>query len=59
MTLAEKFWLWALLQCINHVGFPYLDIVRDKTGEEVEAITMAMSETYINAVANIEVGDDT
>jgi hypothetical protein len=54
VNLSNKFWFWAALRCIKHLGFPYLDIKRDKTGEWVEAITMTNSQAYLDAIAEIE-----
>jgi len=40
---------------MKRLGFQYLDIKNDKTGENVEAITGSNNKAYIDAISNIEV----
>ncbi len=50
----ERFWMALMLFCMKRLGFAYLDIKNDKTGELVEAITVSNNKTYIDAVSEIE-----
>jgi hypothetical protein len=49
-----RFWMSLILFSMKRLGFRYLIIKRDPSGQWVEAITVSNSEAYIDEVEKIK-----